>query len=137
MHKHEFGWTGIEVQVIRLGTWMIEGNQDIERRAVEAMRLGLDLGLTHIDTAEMYGDGHVEELVAEAIAVIVWYRTPGPSTYRCRGVDGCCCWLSVRRDEVLFKVFCSSGKSPAKVKQDFLVSLSFSRILLPLTSTPP
>jgi aryl-alcohol dehydrogenase-like predicted oxidoreductase len=41
MHKHEFGRTGIEVQVIRMGTWMIEGNQDIERRAVEAMRLGL------------------------------------------------------------------------------------------------
>jgi diketogulonate reductase-like aldo/keto reductase len=47
---------------------MIEGGRETESRAVEALRLGLDLGMTHIDTAEMYGDGHTEELVAEAIA---------------------------------------------------------------------
>ena len=70
------------------------------------------------------------------MAVIAWYRTPVPSMCRCRGVVvGCCCWLSVRRHEVPFKVFCSSGKSLAKVK--ILVSGSFSRTLLPLTSTPP
>jgi len=37
------------------------------QRAVEALRYGLGLGMTHIDTAEMYGDGRVEELVREAI----------------------------------------------------------------------
>ena len=47
---------------------MIEGNRDAERRAVDALRAGLDLGMTHIDTAEMYGNGRAEELVAEAIA---------------------------------------------------------------------
>jgi diketogulonate reductase-like aldo/keto reductase len=47
---------------------MIEGDPDREKCAVETLRLGLDLGLTHIDTAEMYGDGRVEQLVAEAIA---------------------------------------------------------------------
>jgi diketogulonate reductase-like aldo/keto reductase len=36
--------------------------------SIEALRTGLDLGMTHIDTAEMYGDGAVEELVGEAIA---------------------------------------------------------------------
>jgi diketogulonate reductase-like aldo/keto reductase len=36
--------------------------------AIAALRLGLDLGLTHIDTAEMYGSGTVEEMVGEAIA---------------------------------------------------------------------
>jgi diketogulonate reductase-like aldo/keto reductase len=36
--------------------------------SLAALRRGLDLGLTHIDTAEMYGDGAVEELVGEAIA---------------------------------------------------------------------
>jgi diketogulonate reductase-like aldo/keto reductase len=46
---------------------MIEGSREVEKRAVEALRLGLDLGMTHIDTAELYGDGRVEELVAEAI----------------------------------------------------------------------
>ena len=72
MLKRKFGWTGAEVPMIGMGTWMIEGDnrdrdRDTERRAVEALRLGLDLGLTHIDTAEMYGDGRAEELVAEAI----------------------------------------------------------------------
>ena len=36
-------------------------------RAVDALRLGLDLGMTHIDTAEMYGNGRAEELVGEAL----------------------------------------------------------------------
>jgi diketogulonate reductase-like aldo/keto reductase len=47
---------------------MIEGSRKAEGRAVEALRAGLDLGMTHIDTAEMYGSGRAEELVAEAIA---------------------------------------------------------------------
>jgi diketogulonate reductase-like aldo/keto reductase len=63
-----FGWTGIEVPIIGQGTWMIEGSRDAERRAVEALRAGLDLDLTHIDTAEMYGNGRSEKLVGEAIA---------------------------------------------------------------------
>jgi diketogulonate reductase-like aldo/keto reductase len=54
--------------VIGQGTWMIEGDHDTEARAVESLRLGLNLGMSHIDTAEMYGDGHAEELVGEAIA---------------------------------------------------------------------
>jgi diketogulonate reductase-like aldo/keto reductase len=67
MIKRNFGWTGVKVPVIGMGTWMMEDPQKIEHRATEALRLGLDLGLTHIDTAEMYGNGRVEELVAEAI----------------------------------------------------------------------
>src|SRR5215203_4737187 len=51
-----------------MGTWMIEGtSRHAERRAIEALRLGLDLGMNHIDTAEMYGNGRAEELVAEAV----------------------------------------------------------------------
>ena len=54
--------------VIGMGTWMIEGrSRDAERRAIEALHLGLDLGMNHIDTAEMYGNGRAEELVAEAV----------------------------------------------------------------------
>ena len=67
MIKRPFGWTKVEVPVIGQGTWMIEGEPDREKRPVETLRLGLDLGLTHIDTAEMYGDGRVEQLLAEAI----------------------------------------------------------------------
>src|SRR5947209_19763505 len=68
MPKREFGWTGAQVPVIGQGTWMIEGPRDTERQAIDTLRAGLDLGMTHIDTAEMYGDGRAEELVGEAIA---------------------------------------------------------------------
>lgn len=54
--------------VIGMGTWMIEGrSRDAERRVIEALQLGLDLGMNHIDTAEMYGNGRAEELIAEAV----------------------------------------------------------------------
>jgi diketogulonate reductase-like aldo/keto reductase len=58
-----FGWTGIRVPVIGQGTWMMEA----EARGEEALRLGLDLGLRHIDTAEMYGSGRAEQVVGRAI----------------------------------------------------------------------
>ena len=45
---------------------MIES--DPEPRAIEALRLGIDLGMTMIDTAEMYGDGRAEEITGRAIA---------------------------------------------------------------------
>jgi diketogulonate reductase-like aldo/keto reductase len=67
MKTKPFGWTGVSLPVIGQGTWMIEGGAAQERRAVEALVAGLDLGMTHIDTAEMYGSGRAEELVAEAI----------------------------------------------------------------------
>ncbi len=57
-----------KLSIVGQGTWMIEGSREAERRAVEALRTGIDLGLTHIDTAEMYGNGRSEELVGEAIA---------------------------------------------------------------------
>ena len=59
--------SGQTVPVLGQGTW--ELGEDSQRRAdeVAALRLGLDLGMTLIDTAEMYGGGLAEELVAEAI----------------------------------------------------------------------
>ena len=68
MIQRKFGWTGVDVPIIGQGTWMIDGDSEVESRAIQTLRLGLDLGMSHIDTAEMYGDGHVEELVGEAIA---------------------------------------------------------------------
>ena len=63
MIRRTFGWTGVEVPVIGQGTWYIEN----DAAAVAALRLGIDLGMTHIDTAEMYGNGRAEETVGEAI----------------------------------------------------------------------
>jgi len=60
-----FGPARRPVPVIGQGTWEMEHDC---KAAVAALRRGLDLGLTHIDTAEMYGSGAVEELVGEAIA---------------------------------------------------------------------
>ncbi len=68
MIQRKFGWTGVDVPIIGQGTWMIDGDSEVESRALQTLRLGLDLGMNHIDTAEMYGEGHVEELVGEAIA---------------------------------------------------------------------
>ena len=68
MTTKRFAWTGKDVPVIGQGTWMIEGSPEVERRGIDTLRAGLDLGMTHVDTAEMYGDGRAEELVAEAVA---------------------------------------------------------------------
>ena len=68
MIQRKFGWTGVDVPIIGQGTWMIDGDSEVESRAIQTLRLGLDLGMNHIDTAEMYGDGHVEELVGEITA---------------------------------------------------------------------
>src|SRR5262245_1471171 len=65
MIRRPFGTTGVAVSVIGQGTWNLE--HDDRRSALAALRRGLDAGMTHIDTAEMYGDGAVEELVGEAI----------------------------------------------------------------------
>ncbi len=65
METRKLGPHGVAVPVIGQGTWNMEG--DDRREAIASLRRGLDLGMTHIDTAEMYGRGKVEELVAEAI----------------------------------------------------------------------
>ena len=61
-----FGSTGRRVAPIGQGTWRIE--ESTADSAIAAIRRGLDLGLTHIDTAEMYGSGAAETLIAKAIA---------------------------------------------------------------------
>jgi len=66
MQKRHFGSSGREVALIGQGTWNID-NADASA-TIAALRRGLDLGMTHIDCAEMYGSGAAEELVARAIA---------------------------------------------------------------------
>ena len=66
MQTRVFGGTAVRVPVIGQGTFRMEG--DNRREVVRAIRAGLDAGATHVDTAEMYGDGTVEEILAEALA---------------------------------------------------------------------
>jgi diketogulonate reductase-like aldo/keto reductase len=61
-----FGPTGRRVAVIGQGTWYIENGS--ASAAIAALRRGFDLGMTHVDTAEMYGSGKAEEIVGEAIS---------------------------------------------------------------------
>jgi diketogulonate reductase-like aldo/keto reductase len=65
MERHPFGSIKRQVAAIGQETWHIETAE--RRSAIAALRRGLDLGMTHIDTAEMYGSGAAEEVVAEAI----------------------------------------------------------------------
>lgn len=55
------------VPVIGQGTWYMGENPALRAQEVAALRAGIDLGLTVIDTAEMYADGGAEEVVGEAI----------------------------------------------------------------------
>jgi len=64
MMFRQFGLSGPQVSVIGQGTWYIDRGD--RRGAIAALRRGVDLGMTHIDTAEMYGDA--ELVIADAIA---------------------------------------------------------------------
>jgi diketogulonate reductase-like aldo/keto reductase len=62
-----FGATGVHVSVIGQGTWKMGERRADARAEVAALRVGIELGMTHIDTAEMYADGGAERVVGEAI----------------------------------------------------------------------
>jgi diketogulonate reductase-like aldo/keto reductase len=64
MRSRQFGLRGPQVSVIGQGTWYIDRGD--RNSAIAALRRGVDLGMTHIDTAEMYGDA--EPVIADAIA---------------------------------------------------------------------
>jgi diketogulonate reductase-like aldo/keto reductase len=68
MRLQTFGPLQRQVPVIGQGTWQMHDRGARGKQAAAALKLGIDLGLTHIDTAEMYGDGRAEEIVADAIS---------------------------------------------------------------------
>ena len=64
MKQKKFGTGGPDISVIGQGTWYLDRGD--RKSAVAALQRGIDLGMTHIDTAEMYGDA--ELVIADAIA---------------------------------------------------------------------
>jgi diketogulonate reductase-like aldo/keto reductase len=60
--------SGVAVPVLGQGTWYMGDEPRQRADEIASLRLGLDLGMTLIDTAEMYGDGASEKLVGAAIA---------------------------------------------------------------------
>ena len=71
MQFRPLGRTDESIPVVGLGTWGIGGemgpDSSRDEAGIQALRLGLDLDMKFIDTAEMYGTGHSEEVVARAI----------------------------------------------------------------------
>jgi diketogulonate reductase-like aldo/keto reductase len=65
MELRPFGNPARQVPVLGLGTWNLEQGDRVS--AIAALRRGVDLGLSHVDTAEMYGSGKVEAIVGEAL----------------------------------------------------------------------
>jgi diketogulonate reductase-like aldo/keto reductase len=63
--RRPFGSTGREVAAVGQGSW--RSDESSADDAIASLRLGLDLGMTHIDTAEMYGSGAAEKLIGTAI----------------------------------------------------------------------
>jgi diketogulonate reductase-like aldo/keto reductase len=63
---------GFELPVYGLGLWQMGGRWEADyskdRAEVDAIRAAIEMGVTHIDTAESYGDGHAEELLREALS---------------------------------------------------------------------
>ena len=60
-----------KIPVIGLGTWEMGGrferDERNDERDIQAIQKAIEMGYTHIDTAEMYGDGHCQELVGDAV----------------------------------------------------------------------
>jgi aryl-alcohol dehydrogenase-like predicted oxidoreductase len=69
MHTRELGKTGLTVSEIGFGAWGIGGGwgATVEDESVAALQRAIDLGVTFIDTAYMYGDGRSERLVGEVV----------------------------------------------------------------------
>jgi len=77
--RRKLGRSGIEVSALGLGCWAIGGEMWLDSKpdgwgdvddaeSIRAIRRGLDLGVTYLDTADAYGAGHSEEVVGKAIA---------------------------------------------------------------------
>lgn len=67
MDKNIIFPNGIKVPALGQGTWYMGENPAKHETEIRALQMGIDLGMTVIDTAEMYGDGLSEQLVGEAI----------------------------------------------------------------------
>lgn len=63
--------SGFEMPLLGIGTYTFGGEHEADysndEKCIQAIRSALEIGYTHIDTAEVYGNGHSEELVAKAI----------------------------------------------------------------------
>lgn len=74
MEKRALGWTGLKVSTVGLGTWAMGGAgwvgswgpQD-DKESIATIRRAIDLGVNWLDTAPIYGFGHCEEVIGQAV----------------------------------------------------------------------
>ena len=74
LHKRPLGKSGLEITTVGVGTWAIGGGgwsfgwgQQDDDASIAAIRRGVELGINWIDTAAIYGLGHSEEVVRQAL----------------------------------------------------------------------
>jgi diketogulonate reductase-like aldo/keto reductase len=118
---------GESIPVLGQGTWQLGDRPERRNAEIAALQLGIDYGLTLIDTAELYGNGASEELVAEAIAgrraqvFVVTKVLPSNATSKQRIVMAC--ERSLRRLRVehidLYLLHWRQGEKLAVVVQTF------------------
>lgn len=86
--------SGETVPQLGQGTWRMGEAARLRNEEVAALKLGLDLGMTLIDTAEMYGNGNAEEIVAEAVegrrdACFIVSKVLAENSTRARTITAC------------------------------------------------
>ena len=59
--------SGRKIPILGQGTWRMAENPAKRKMEISALRLGLDVGMSLIDTAEMYGEGAAEELIVKQL----------------------------------------------------------------------
>jgi aryl-alcohol dehydrogenase-like predicted oxidoreductase len=69
MHYRELGRTGWKVSEVSFGAWAIGGawGSVDDSESLAALNKAIDLGVNFIDTADVYGDGHSEQLIAQVL----------------------------------------------------------------------
>lgn len=71
MEKRRLGTSDVNITLILMGTWQAGKKQWVgieDADSIKAIRAAVDAGITTIDTAEVYGQGHSEQIVAEALS---------------------------------------------------------------------
>ncbi|MEW6059351.1 MAG: aldo/keto reductase family protein [Actinomycetota bacterium] len=70
MRYRSLGGTGLDVSVISLGSWLTFGGSVDEQTSIACIHRAFELGVNFFDTADIYGDGHAEEVVGRALSTL-------------------------------------------------------------------
>ena len=126
MEKQIFGATDIEVARIGQGTWNLEKSS--LKQVKEAVHHGIDLGMTHIDTAEMYGNGAVERVLGQVLrgirekVFLVSKVLPKNATYEGTIVNR----ASEEWEQIIWTLTYFIGTKSTLSKEHFRLSKNFS-----------